>query len=376
MRGIYWGLILLVLPAFIRLIPGGDLRFAKDGLFLWSALLGIGMFGVRAFKGGTLLVFCTISILTFFNQYHPYSASVYHQSLMVMGGWAVLAQAGLMDEWDWDNIEKFIVISVVIQVVWVISNSFGTDPWDWVGLTRNSIKGESMVGSKTIIGILHNPSISSALLAAMIPFCFGVVRKEVGDQSQIFIPWRFFIVMPVAFYALYLCNSTMAWAGIFVAFLWWICGQKGGWRWAAGISFLSLPILWVYRDSRFVSTSGRIPAWEAWWEYALNQGWWKNLVGNGVGFIHDRFRTIYHSAEQVFLQLHSEPLEIHAAWGVVGLACTAYLLTQIKDFRSKWWYAFLILWVNSFGNLTFHLSATTLLMILCYAKITQLPCKE
>jgi len=361
MRGVYWGLILLVLPMFLRLVPGGDLRFAKDGLFLWSALLGIGMFGARAFKGTILTAFVAIALLTFWNQYHPYSVSVYHQSLMVMAGWSILAQGMEFTPRDWKRILPFIYASVVVQVVWLVANSLGTDPWNWVGLRRNWATGGSADTTNTIMGVLHNPSISAPLLAAMVPF--------------LLTRWSWPLLAP-ALYGLYLCNSTMAWAGVLAAGVWWIARQKNG-KVLVGLAGIHvLAGLWMVRDSAWASTSGRVPAWSKWGEHVGSWASLDHLLGRGVGYVHDTFRSVYRDGNLIFLQLHSEPMEVHAAWGVAGLAALAALLLQVRDRSSAWFYAFLILWVNSFGNLTFHISATTLLMILCYAKIIQSPCKE
>lgn len=355
MRGVYWGAILFILPVFLRVVAGGDLRFAKDGVFLWSALLGTGMFGVRAFNGTLRLAFVVIGFLTFWNQYHPYSVSVYHQSMMVMCGWLILAQGMDFTPKDWDRVIPFLWASLFLQAIWPISNAYGTDPWEWIGLRRQWATGGVVgPGMNTIIGMLHNPSISAALLAGCIPFVFTTLYS-----SLLIIP---------ALVGLYYCGSSMAWLGLIAALGWFILLK---WRRAAVISALFLPaVVWGIKGSKYSSDSGRFPAWARWGEHAQSQGWWKNTVGNGVGYISDQFPLIY-KAPIAFKHLHNELMEIHAAWGGIGLLLSGLLFMRIKDWRSPWFYSFLILWVNALGNLTFHISATTLLMILCYAKITQ-----
>lgn len=345
----YWGVTFLVTSIFIRFVLGGDLRFAKEGVFLISAMVSAWWLGMEALPKKFLIPFLILGGLTFFNQFNSYNTAVYTQTCMVFAGMIVFASARTMKEEEWRHLENFLIICVLLHSTWIFLNYFGKDYWDFFNIPRITIDGHrNLLGNTLLIGAMHQPSMSGAALVGLLPFAY--------------------YLLPIPLIAIFLLKGSMCLLALGVASVWYIY-QKYGARWVAtylAAGFLpGLYVLSKYPD--LLKGGGRLGAWKAWelWPTDL----FHRVFGFGVGWVYAIFgrQTVVNG--EMFRQLHCEPLEIYATWGILGIGCFAWLFYQIKDFKSRYFYAFLMLWVNSLGNLTFHLSFTSLLMIFCYARI-------
>jgi hypothetical protein len=349
MKGVYWGVTLLLASVFIRFVAGGDLRFAKEGIFLFSALVSTWAFGIEAVPKKFAIPFFIIFLLTFFNQFNSYNTAVYTQSIMVVSSFIIFASARDMSEDEEIQLEWFLLACFLLHTSWIFLNYFGHDYWDIFGIPRITVDGNrNLIGNTMLIGAMHQPSMSGAAIMALLPFS-----------------WLFF---PFGLLAIGMLHGSMCLFSLGVAFLWLVARLRNIW-WAimAFVGGIPFAFLFLYKYPDYLKPGGRLGAWRAWILWPTD--WFHRVFGWGTGYIYAVFGPKVIINNEAFKQLHNEFMEIHAAWGLVGLAVTFYLFKQIKDFDSKYFYSFLMLWVNSLGNLTFHLSFTSLIMILCYAKI-------
>jgi len=349
-REVYWAWVFTLLPLFTFAVPGGDLRFAKEQAFFLCTTVGLLLWGCRkgSWQRPHFLPLIVLLTMAFFNRPHPYMLAPYQQLLCFTFG--CLAFVQFLEISRWDSIKKGIQISLVLQILWLVANYFKTDPWEWIGteeMAETVRRARDARGH--IIGMVHQPSLSAAFLAGCLPFA----------------PlW----MLPFGLAALWVFHSSMALGavGLWLGFL--ACKKLRIPLWAVlvglGLAFVCLPLL----PESLTGPGGRLIAWKAFFNAPATPLEW--IFGRGLGWVWSEFPKISGPINgELFQHLHMEVLEIQAAWGVVGFAIWITLLSFIRDRQSPWFWSFFILWVNSMGNLTFHIVPTSLLMVLCYARI-------
>lgn len=350
MKAHYWGVILFLASTFVRLAPGAELRFAKEGVFLAGILISCWSFGVGAIPKKFSIPFNILSFLVFFNQFHPQIVSVYTQTVMFFCGLLLFATAREFTLTEWRIWERYMVFLVIVHAGWGICNHLGTDPWEWYKFKRILVLADmDLKYSNLMVGPMHQPSMSAASLLGLLPFA--------GPY-----------LLPIALYALCLYNSSMCYLGLGVGIGYYIWRRKGL-KVVGGLAILGTPIaLYIFKKfPDLLFAGGRIGAWKAWAHWPMPISY--KIHGFGLGYIYSVFGSKTFINGEYFRHLHNEFAEIYAAFGLIGVGCTVWLFMQIKDYKSKYFYAFLMLWINSLGNLTFHLSFTSMIMIFCYARI-------
>lgn len=350
--GIYWGTVIVALPLFIRFTHHALDRTVKDGFFVAAAFVSLFLFGLtrKPEKWQLPVVFglTGLFVLSFFNQYTPFSAQVWLQWIC-MGAWiSVLFQMIFTSEKsDWAPIFTGIRISGTVQSGWIVLNSFGLDP---LLLTGPSVFPEAI----RLHGSLGNIHYSGALVAASLPFMVNR-RWLPGLLLGLWatgLAWNRISVLLAASAGL----VTLA----IMTFR-----DREDWKLDFGLTaFIPLSLGWAWSESTWLSDGGRFSVWKN--ALSWRTEWHQVFFGNGLGFFSDQYRRNF--SDHPFTMFHNEFLEAYFAFGVAGLLL---LLCSLNSFRfarptpvlSAGIAAIL---ANSLTFSPFHISSVSLIGAVCF----------
>lgn len=355
----FWGVVVILLPVFLRVQKLVLVSLAQEGLFVFAVTLGLLLFGInRKMLTKNLLVVFPLSILafmTFANQYDMYSLQVNWQVFNFYIG--LLCFVSILTNFkneDYERLANYIAVSCLVQCLWPIMGSFDMSIYDAVmsGWQRaNAVGGKWVFGNDfEVAGALGQPTRSAVLIS--ITGC-ALFRKK----------WLW--GLPVVIWSLIILESasaTIAFSLCAIYALFFRSKKAALW----GIPVLGALFAYsIYFPREFLGANGRFQVWMD--SLTLLKG--KDiLIGKGLGYYADNFPKLF-KHQWNFKHAHNELLDVYVAFGLIGLTIVLYLLgNYFKHVKKGMWFVMgVALLINSVTLHTFHIAPIALIgiIILC-----------
>lgn len=330
------------------LTNGQFTRFSKDTLFLLLAPALV-FFGkeLRQIKEKYLLVILAFLFIHTNDFLKPAS---FYQFIMICAGATIGATIyKKADENTKEIFFKSILTSAFACCCWVFLEFAGVRPYRvWVELLEN-IRITSTHPPDHYTGPLNHPNLTGAYIALSVPAVLYLKR---------------YIFLPTFAVALYLLDSALP---IVTALS--ILGYYGYSKIVNKPNLYPFIALFIAGVFVYITGVGGLDNQRFYiWEQALKRLSFNPIIGGGLGFFGDTFHNSYplgHHMTQ-HKNLHSEYLTLYTSFGLVGLIALFYALKRAVSNSSPAITAGLFgVFVNMYGNFTFHVSITALVGI-CY----------
>ena len=292
----------------------------------------------------------------------PFFNYTFWQWLCTNFGILLLAQLSQkLDSFEQKTIERFMVVSCVMQIAWIGLDYIGFDVYGaFLQIFDSSYKrvGDSgakwsLFNKKAISGSLGHPTYSGAYIAVLMPL---MLRNK-------------------NYYLIILASAAILATGSSMALMTGLAGI--GFVGASHLprlprkilltsGFFATVLLGAYGHfyGGFFSDSARI---ENWLHIFNNYDGAISLFGNGAGFLEGIAQPISKGRE-VFFPAHNELITLFLQYGAFGLAVFAYFL---KDKMGKFINGdvylvamFLAFAFNALGSFPLHISALALIFII------------
>jgi hypothetical protein len=366
----YWSFVLIVLPLFLRIEPFVDLRFQKDYFFIFSSFVGVILFGLGKTDKTTRIVLVSFVALAFFNQVKSTNEAAFFQ-FMCLSSAAILIPhfKSRIDSEFIDRIQTTFFYVLLIQCLYTTLQNFNLYPIEAFLPRYVNYAGKWLpaadVPKITPPGSLGNQNYTSGLIAALLPFCLS---------------WRRAPIFIWAIICLYLQESALGWVGA-AGGLWivWFVKTKRKMLLFSISSIIGLIGLWFMIQHPFFRAGDRLLMWP----FIVYFGLHKPLFGWGPGAFRTHFHGFLHSPQvsklheipkdmQSFREPHCDYLSLFVTFGVIGIILAGLLLSKIKFDKEKALFlgSFGSILINATGNFPFHISAISLVAIICYSIIS------
>ena len=343
-----------------------DNRQGVDLFFVACVFAACLFWGVKQSKFAPLLclpIIWNLFVIDDFNQYYALSETIIFSSGLLFIAY-LYSHKKLINEFH-----TIIVALAFVGMVYDFLHMAGLD-------LKMVIAENLLTGVKALKvhsygnydgGFLGNPNVSGAFYALSI-FSFwkkGLKWLSLAPFAMTFFTTAFPIITAVAFYIM------LAWQHLnfspktgYAAFLvlfgaFYLYGHSNN--------------LWFYngpKDELLWHDSGRFLIWENSTEMLINSKNW--LMGNGLGWFGDNFKSLYKPFGWTVKQEHNEFFAVLNAFGLVGLLSFMgiffYLSSGIDKITNAGLFA---CFVNFMGNFTLHISTTFIvcaLILVCALK--------
>jgi hypothetical protein len=339
----YWAVVLLALPLFLRVHGVTFVETAKMIAFVGLALTGLAIFGCSWTKYDWWIP--AIIIVGFFNMRNQGTTATYVQyTCMALGLLLIPIARKACGSPGQRSVIKMVIGAVcIISSISIIMNDYGLHIYEFYVSSSN--------GSTHIRGLLSNRMQTAGLIAISAPALFS-------------FPW----LLPIAIYALWLCQSALGAVAFTFSVIAWVVFRKR--QKLVKISFpfmIAASIIAILYGalpySGFLGEGGRVGQW---WK-ALNLMPGSELFGNGVGFWSDW--ALIHKDREWFRQLHSDWLELVFGFGLFGVVCLIgafyRIFTKNCDFMAIC--GLMALGICAIGSFPMHLSPIVVVCLTWYA---------
>lgn len=366
---LYWGVMLIFAPLFIRIyVPGEgwfrlDGDFSKNTFFLWAAFLSMTLFGtgkLERFYRFLYVVPAFLVIHTFWIQWNPYENKL-------MQKWLIISVASCLFVQFVTNarvaqkryIINFIAVSAIIQSVYIILQWFGVQPMGLFLWHVYDLKYMLENVNNGVTGVTLQQTLSGGLLAASLPVFF---RK------------KWFSISPVVIWASYLTLSAMTFAACLAGFLTWLVFKYSKkpllWMMSGGaLTTVALTVLTAWpklvKDT-FFDDQERFFIWSRTLDYQTGLS---NILGFGVGNYYANFRK-FQPMDPHWGHPHNEYLWLYSSFGLVGCALFAWVILRLSYLPKKdpiLMAGLVSIAVNAIGTFSLHVASIGMLFIIYLA---------
>jgi hypothetical protein len=369
---LYWGMILIILPLYMRISGPVDPRVSKDLFLIAVSFASLLLFGFKKPVNKYLSsIFAVLSALGFYNQHDQYSITVIMQFVHLNLGFLIILQMISHFNADDENLLlNFLSVVCVIQSAWIFFNSINLDPTFWYmtyfyeGLHKlhpMTLQDFPKDHLQIIDGSLGNSNLSAALIAITAPTLF---RKKL------------YLLLPLVEYALYKLDCDGAFISFLFPVFYYLLGRYFGFNKiligsiGAFIIFCSIAffVIGSKSDRGFFDDGERYALWKSTASKVINES---PTIGLGLGYLIDK-RVVVSTGntKQVFWQLHNEYVEMFLAFGLVGLILLTLTLLPIFLAQQKsqlFFTCFLSFCVNCTINFPARISSLAIIGIIIYA---------
>ena len=290
--------------------------------------------------------------------YNVYTQTIYTTTQTIL--LAVLSYEALK---RWVNKDNVVILLDIICLVAIIQTVTMIMQWNglWVGIVPRNIDKFMHLGYSNyhITGLTSNPNMAGSLMALTLPAFF---RK------------RRYIFIPLVLVGLWMSHSMggMVPAILFLSLYAFIkCPRR--FKVLAVLVCAVLAIIFYLRDPNLIG-GDRFKLYKT---VTLNLIPMKPILGWGTGQFQHVFRLIaaqnfgYDLYNNVFRQMHNEPLQLYFEYGLVGFVLiSASLIRIIKNgLHSKYMFilygALMIGLINSCVNFLFHTVVAVIFLVYC-----------
>ena len=372
----FWSFIIVLLPLYMRVTEAADPRVARDLFFVFCVFSSVILFGFKRQPDiYHRVLFFSVGVMAFFNQYDQYSFTVIFEWLAISA--AMILALQVMSNFEQDDDLKLLPplrIACLIQCAWITMHYFGVDThteiFNLIGMKTQRLTSQfkpfPIDYKMTLDGSLGNSSISGSLVAlsslaflqgrwALFLVIPGITLAVLGGLGNLLA-----FIVPVAYFYmrrhLSIKNSlTILWSvGMMLIFSVYVFGTKYG-------SFFS-------DNERFLV-----------WQKTIEMLGDNYLLGKGVGYFYDFFPSALMSVNgQYFRQAHNEFLQGYFTFGIIGvfiMICllSPYIAACIRE-KADTNILFLItmsFFIISMVSLPFHISGLALIFILSYGYLNR-----
>lgn len=345
------GLVLALL--FLRPEVQVDLRYFKDYFFILLVVLSLLFFGIKRNNRFWQIPVLIIYSFVFIQRSNIFQ--IYYQWTLFVFGMILLYQLSTI-KLDSSILINYLCIGVIICSAWCILESFGIDlvaMFYKLNGEKNITRARILNGVLTKIPVAVNGPLGNQTITGAL----------IGSLSVCFLRKRWIYFLPIAVYAMHLCQSAMSVISFCTTIFIFCCIKINNFKYITVFTSVCLAsfVLAYERYIDFFSDTGRLKAWAEilkWYGF--------NLFGKSNGWFYIS-STIRNASGERFGHCHSEPMDLYIAFGITGLVLFGILLSKIRLTDKYIFCVFSGLLINSLANLTFHISVLSYIAIICYS---------
>lgn len=326
---------------YAQILTGNNfLWVAKD--FCFYSLVALLVIFIKSDKRITRYcsVFLGIFVLFALNTYDYLAPFVYRQGIGVFFG-AILAST-LLKKRNLEFAHLGVAIAAIAMSVFLVFEYYWGASYSQLASSFINAEAVKILKADRLLGVLGHANATGAYIA-------------LGAASL--LHFRGYVFLPFLVLGVYLSNSSMALVTLTCVVFYYFVDKWARCRFLYVLMALSMILFAVFYSGGIDTRRLDI------WENALHIFKFK-IFGYGPGYIATMLPITYQNGVEVVRNLHNEFLEAYYFYGIFSLLILEIFRKCSQTKNSAFGAGCFGVFINMYGNFTFHVSATAMIAIL------------